>query len=157
MIKIATMSGSIQQNNNTDKALALVLDELNIMQDVEVVEIHLRDMKLAIPGSDMDGSDRVKLQEMIKGVDGVILATPEYHGSFSSLMKLSIENMGYPSAIKGKPVMLLGVASGKIGAVKSLEHLRSVCVHVGALVLPGSISIPNVRSVFDGQTTTGDI
>lgn len=106
-------------------------------------------MKLAIPGSQMDGSDRPHLQEMLRDVDGVIFATHEYHSFLSSLMKLTIENMGGPSALKRLPVGLLGFPGGSIGAVKSLGHLRSVCSHVGALVLPGSISIPNVRSVFD--------
>ena len=151
MIKIATVSGSAQKNNNTEHALALVHNELTKMAEVEVIDIRPKNLKLAIPGMDMDGSDRGKLQAMLKEADGVILATPEYHGSFSSLLKLTIENMGFPSAIKGKPVGLLGVAGGSIGAVKSLEHLRSVCAHVGALVLPGSISIANVRSVFDDE------
>jgi FMN reductase len=66
-------------------------------------------------------------------------------------MKLVIENLGFPSALSGKPVALLGVASGRIGAIKSLEHLRSVCSHVGALVLPNPVSVARVRSVFDEQ------
>ena len=149
LIKIATISGSAREANATEKALALVQDELRKMSRVEVLEIMPRKLRLAIPGSQMDGSDRELLQEELRVADGVILATPEYHGSFSSLMKLTIENMGFPSVLKGLPVGLLGVAGGSIGAVKSLEHLRSVCSHVGALVLPGSTSIANVRSVFD--------
>ena len=149
MITIATISGSAQQNNNTERALALVHDELRKIEDVDFIEVLPRQMKLAIPGSDMDGSDRALLQRTLRDADGIILATPEYHGSFSSLMKMTIENMGYPSALKGKPIGLLGVAGGSIGAVKSLEHLRSVCAHVGGLVLPGAVSIPNIRDVFD--------
>jgi NAD(P)H-dependent FMN reductase len=149
MIQIATISGSAQLNNNTEKALALVHDELNKIEDVNTIQVLPRRMKLAIPGSDMDGSDRRKLQRILRDANGIILTTPEYHGSFSSLMKLTIENMGFPSALKGKPISLLGVAGGSIEAVKSLEHLRSVCSHVGGLVLPGSVSIPNIRSVFD--------
>jgi FMN reductase len=51
----------------------------------------------------------------------------------------------------GKPVALLGVAGGTIGAIKSLEHLRSVVSHVGGIVLPLPISVANVQSVFDSQ------
>ena len=48
---------------------------------------------------------------------------------------------------------LLGVAGGSIGAIKSLEQLRGVCSHVGAIVLPGPISVAHVRSAFneDGE------
>ncbi len=44
---------------------------------------------------------------------------------------------------------LLGVAAGRIGAIKSLEQLRSVCSHVGAIVLPAPVSVAGVRDVFD--------
>jgi NAD(P)H-dependent FMN reductase len=38
-----------------------------------------------------------------------------------------------------------------IGAIKALEHLRSVCSHVGAIVLPGPVSVAGVQQVFDEQ------
>lgn len=30
-----------------------------------------------------------------------------------------------------------------------MEHLRSVCSHVGAIVLPGPVSVAGVQQVFD--------
>lgn len=66
-------------------------------------------------------------------------------------MKLTIENLGFPSPLAGKPVALLGVAAGQIGAIKSLEQLRSVCSHVGALVLPGGVSVARVNQMFDEE------
>ena len=68
------------------------------------------------------------------------------------MTKLIIENLGFPSAIAEKPVALIGVASGRIGAIKSVEHLRSVMSHVGALVVPGGISLAGVQSAFDVET-----
>jgi len=94
---------------------------------------------------------QAKLRELISGATGVILSTPEYHGSFSSVVKLLIENLGFPSALSGKPLGLLGVAAGQIGAIKSLEHLRSVCSHIGAIVLPGPVSVARVQQVFDEE------
>lgn len=151
MIHIVTISGSARPGNYTAKALALVQQELRSHADVEFTAIDPAVLKLAIPGTAMDSSDRDWLRTTVASADGVVLATPEYHGTFSSLMKLVIENLGFPSALSGKPVALLGVASGRIGAIKSLEHLRSVGSHVGALVLPNSVSVALVRSVFDEQ------
>jgi len=79
----------------------------------------------------------------------VVFSTPEYHGSYASAAKLIIENLRFPSVLAGKPVALVGVAAGQIGAIKALEHLRSVLSHVGAIVLPGPVSIAGVRTVFD--------
>ena len=67
------------------------------------------------------------------------------------MIKLVIENLGFPSVLAGKPVALLGVAGGVIGAVKALEHLRSVCSHIGAIVLPGPVSVAGVQKVFDAE------
>ncbi len=151
IMNIVTINGSARPGNYTGKALAVAQDELRQISSVTVTDIEPGTLKLAIPGSTMDGSDSRQFQEMVTAAEGVILATPEYHGSFSSLLKLAIENMNFPSALKKKPVALLGVASGRIGAVKSLEHLRSVCSHVGALVLPRPVSVAGVRTVFDEQ------
>jgi len=148
---IVTISGSARSGNYTGKALALAQDEFAQMNGVTLTAIEPATLNLAIPGSTMDASDSQQFKEMVAAADGIILATPEYHGSFSSLIKLAVENMGFPSALKKKPIALLGVAAGRIGAVKSLEHLRSVCSHVGALVLPGSVSVARVQSVFDEQ------
>jgi FMN reductase len=148
-MNIVTIDGSARRDSYTGKALALARDELRQLKGVTLVAADVASLKLAIPGSTTDASDKGRLQELVAAADGILLATPEYHGSFSSLMKVTIENLGYPSALKGKPVALLGVAAGRIGAVKSLEHLQSVCIHVGALVLPGYVSVAMVRTVFD--------
>ena len=51
---------------------------------------------------------------------------------------------------------MLGVAAGQIGAIKSLEQLRGVCSHVGALVLPGPVSVAGVQGAFDEQGNCTD-
>ena len=51
---------------------------------------------------------------------------------------------------------LLGVAAGAIGAIKALEHLRSMCSHIGAIVLPGPVSIAAVHNVFDAAGNCTD-
>ena len=61
-----------------------------------------------------------------------------------------------PSVLSGKPVALLGVAAGAIGAIKALEHLRSVCSHIGTIVLPGPVSIAAVHTVFDDDGNCTD-
>ena len=149
MIKIATILGTVRPGNYTGKALALVQDELKKNPEIELIEIDPTNLKLAIPGSSMDSSSTEKLKEDVSSATGIIMTTPEYHGSFSCVTKLVIENLGFPSVLAKKPVALLGVAAGQIGAIKSLEQLRSVCSHIGAIVLPGPVSVPNVRSVFD--------
>ncbi len=147
-IRIAVIRGSIRPGNFTSMALDLVADEFR-KQEVSVDVIDPAEMVLSPPGASEDSPDGERVQEIISDATGVVLSTPEYHGSYSSVIKLVVENLGFPSALSGKPIALLGVAAGQIGAVKALEHLRSVCSHIGAIVLPGPVSVAHVQDVFD--------
>jgi len=151
---IAVILGSVRSGNFTAKALQLVVDELKEKEHVHVDYIDPTKLSLPLPGTGGD-SPAKGIQGIVAQSTGVIIATPEYHGSYSSVIKLVIDNLGFPSVLSGKPVALLGVAAGAIGAIKALEHLRSVCSHVGAIVLPGPVSIAGVNKVFNeaGQCT----
>jgi NAD(P)H-dependent FMN reductase len=145
--KIACIVGNRRPDNFTAKSLAIVSTELK-SQGAEVTTFDGRELDLAFPG-DPETEGAKALKKAIEASDAIVFATPEYHGTFSAYAKLIIENLGYPSVLKGKPMALLGVASGRIGAIKSLEALRSTCAHVGAIVMPGAISIAGVRGAFD--------
>jgi len=150
-IHIVLISGSVRPGSYTGKALAFVTDEVRKHPDIVAELIDPAGMHLPLPGTGGNSTDSARLRESVTRATGVVLATPEYHGSFSSVIKLVIENLGFPSALAGKPVALLGVAAGQIGAIKALEGLSSVCTHVGAIALPGAVSVANVNRLFDAE------
>lgn len=147
MQQIICISGTNRPDNYTSRALEVVIDELGL-KGAKPEVFDARKLSLAFPGHPVT-EDGQQLRQSIEGAAGVILATPEYHGSFCAMTKLIIENLGFPSVLSGKPVALLGVAAGRIGAIKSLEQLKGVCSHIGAIVVPGSVSIAGVQNVFD--------
>ncbi len=144
---ILVFGGSRRLQNNTDKALALALDELK-KGDFEITRVHLGDMDLPLPGQPSESKDPDMLKELVTGAAGILIATPEYHGSISSTLKLAIDNLGYPSTFEGKNIAILGVAMGP-SADNALAHLRHILAHVGGEVLPGQASIGSVHKVFD--------
>ena len=147
-IRIAIVKGSVRPGNFTSKAVAYLVDEFEgLGVDVDVIDP--AKWNLTAPGMPAGDSRADELQSRIKDATGVVLATPEYHGTFSSVMKL-------PSVLSGKPIALLGVAAGRIGAIKALEHLRSVASHVGGIVLPGPVSLADVRERFDEEGRIND-
>ncbi len=154
-IRIAIVKGSVRPGNFTSKTVAYLEDEFE-GRGVEVDVIDPAELNLSLPGMPAGDSRADELQSWIREATGVILATPEYHGTFSSVMKLTIENMGFPSVLAGKPIALLGVAAGRIGAIKALEHLRCVASHVGGIVLPGPVSVAGVQGYFDDEGRIND-
>lgn len=157
MESIVSISATSRPSNYTARALAIVNDELGRLVGPPSV-FDCREISLSFPGQTLT-DDAKRLKEAIARAPGVLIGTPEYHGGFSAVAKLVIENLGFPSVLAGKPVALMGVAAGRIGAIKSLEQLRGVCSHVGALVLPGSVSIARVQKVFDedGRCTDPEV
>ena len=150
-IKIVAVIGSVSENSFTRKSLKLAVDEIEKIENVSVDIIDPRDFDLPIPGLGIQNESRNRLQKIIGEADGAILATPEYNGSFSSIIKMTIENLGYPSELAAKPIAILGVASGDMGAIKSIEALRGVCAHIGGIVLPNSTSVAHINEKFDSD------
>jgi len=149
---IVGISGTNRPDNYTSRALEVTLDEIRkVDRDARVELIDGRQLQLGFPGSPPT-EDARRIQTLLREAAGVVLATPEYHGTFAAFTKLIIENLGHPSALRDKPVALLGVAAGRIGAIKSVEHLRSVLAHIGALTVPGSISVAGIQTAFDRIT-----
>ncbi len=150
-IRIVAVLGTARPGNYTSKALALVIDEFRKHDGISLTVIEPATMDLPLPGTDPESADTKALKDAVSNATGIVFSTPEYHGSYSSVAKLVIENLGFPSVLAMKPVALIGVAAGQIGAIKALEHLRSVLSHVGAIVLPGPVSVAGVRNLFDDE------
>ncbi len=147
MTRIVSIIGNCRPDNYTAHATAEVNAALKA-GGASVQVFDGRELDLRFPGQ-FPGADAEPLRQAVKEADGVVLATPEYHGTFSAYTKLIIENLEYPSVLSGKAVALVGVGAGRIGAVKSLEALRSCCAHCGAIVMPHCISIAGVRQAFN--------
>lgn len=144
---ILVFGGSRRPQNNTDKALALALDEL-AKGDFEINRVHLGELDLPLPGQPSDSKDPDMLKQLVTEAAGILIATPEYHGSISSTLKLAIDNLGYPSTFEGKTIAIFGVAMGP-SADNALAHLRQILTHIGGEVLPGQASVGSVHNVFD--------
>ena len=151
--KLVTISGTSRPDNYTFRALGVVNRELTSLGHAPEV-FDARNLNLSFPGF-APTEDAQRLKAAVAEASGIVIATPEYHGTFSAMTKLIIETLGFPSVLAGKPVALVGVAAGRIGAIKTLEHLRGACAHIGAIVLPGAISIAGVRAAFDADGPLG--
>ena len=98
-VRIVSILGTSRPGNFTAKALSLVNDEL-LEAGVDVTTIDPARVELSFPGHPAtDGAKEV--QDAVESATGVIIATPEYHGSFASALKLIIENLGFPSKLSG--------------------------------------------------------
>ncbi|MDE2332942.1 MAG: NAD(P)H-dependent oxidoreductase [Rhodospirillales bacterium] len=74
------------------------------------------------------------LRARIRAADAVLIASPEYNGSFTGVLKNAIDWASRPphQAFAAKPVAIMGASGGSLGTVRSQLHLRDVLTMLDA-------------------------
>jgi NAD(P)H-dependent FMN reductase len=86
----------------------------------------------------------------LRAADGMILGSPEIHGSVSGVLKNALD-LASSDEFEGKMVGLVGVAGGRMGATETLSHLRTIGRSLHAWVVPTQASIGNSDDAFDSR------
>ena len=154
-VKIVAICGSLRNGSYTRMALSIALRGAK-EAGAEVELLDLRDYQLVFCGSNVDESgnaiqypeDVIRLRDKVKGAQGIILGTPEYHASYSGVLKNALDLMS-TEQFEGKLVGLVGVSAGALGANTAINSLRSVGRSLHAWVVPEQVSIPFVDNLFD--------
>jgi chromate reductase len=79
------------------------------------------------------------LKQALARADGVIIVTPEYGYSIPGVLKNALDWASRPtgrSALRGKPVAIMGASIGRSGTMRAQLHLRQVLLHMGAITIP---------------------
>ena len=97
-----------------------------------------------------------KLQdEQIIPADKWIFVSPEYNGSYSGIGKVFIDALSirkYAQTFKGKKLALVGVATGRAGNLRGLDHLTTSLNYLGMHVYPNRLPLAKISDhmVDDG-------
>jgi NAD(P)H-dependent FMN reductase len=149
-LHVAALCGSLRSTGYTRLALEIALSGAREL-GAETHFIDLKDYELAF----CDGRDKDeypegvhRLRADVKRNQGILIGTPEYHGSFSGVLKNALDLMGFDE-FEGQMWGLIGVAGGSLGAVNALNSLRDVGRSVHAWVVPEQVSISRVWEAFD--------
>ncbi|RYG71062.1 NADPH-dependent oxidoreductase [bacterium] len=149
---VVGICGSLSADSSTRRVLTLAL-EAAAAAGASTELLDLRDFHLPFAESGFDPDaypDVARFNQIVRESDGLIWATPEYHGSFSGVLKNALDLGSFPE-YKGKVVALLGVAAGQIGAINALSHLRTVGRQLHLWVLPAQVSIARAYAAFDEE------
>ena len=156
-IHVAGISGSLRAGSYTRRSVESAL--LGAAESgAETRLIDLNDYNLVFrAGKDEAGfpPDVARLREEVKQADGIILGTPEYHGSLSGVLKNALDLMGFDE-FEGKMIGLVGVSGGRMGAFDALNTLRNIGRALHAWVIPEQASVPEAWKVFTGDGRIAD-
>jgi NAD(P)H-dependent FMN reductase len=150
MTRVVAVCGSLREQSRTRQALEVALKGASATgAETELIDLREFDLPLLDADCDVQG-DSEQLTDRIDAADAILLGTPMYHGSYSSIIKTALDYCGFEE-FENKTVGLLAVSGGSF-PVAALEHLRSVCRALNAWVLPHQAAVPNAGSALeDGE------
>jgi len=93
-------------------------------------------------------------EESLMISDKFFIVSPEYNGSIPGVLKLFIDACSiyeYATTFKGKKAGLVGVASGRAGNLRGMDHLTGILNHVGTQVMPSKLPISSIGDVTNDK------
>jgi len=154
-VRIAGISGSRRAGSYTRMAVgAALLGATESGAEVELIDLRAYELPFA-DGGDSTAPDLERLRASVKQADGVILGTPEYHGSVSGVLKNALDLMGFEE-FEGKMVGLVGVSGGVMGAFNALNELRNIGRALHAWVVPEQAAVAEVWKAFEKSGAVKD-
>ncbi|AJY77027.1 NADPH-dependent FMN reductase [Paenibacillus beijingensis] len=140
-MNIVIIAGS-NRKGATSTRLAEYVEGLIKEQHANVKLFDLYRSPVPFYSTDQPYSDHAALKELKQAVlnaDGIILATPEYHGSISGVLKNALDHLSQEH-FGNKPVLSMSSSGGAVG-VSSLQQLQAIVRNLHGINMPEWISI----------------
>lgn len=148
-MQIIGISGSLRPHSRTHHALHIVLQKLQ-EKGVKIELLDVKDLNLPFCNGEInypEFPDVEKLRQAVAASQGIVFASPEYHGTISGVLKNAIDLLDQ-SHLEGKVVGLISILGGAQSAA-SLDTLRAICRQLHAWTIPEQVIIANSDNAFD--------
>jgi NAD(P)H-dependent FMN reductase len=149
-VRVVGLSGSLRSPSATRMAVQYALKGAE-EEGAKVEVLDLAAYNLPYWGLEREEGNIKAVERFrndLRASDGIILGTPEMHGSVSGVLKNALDLAG-TEEFEGKMVGLIGMAGGRMGAIEALSHLRSIGRSLHAWVVPTQVSIGDSAQVFN--------
>jgi chromate reductase len=159
VIRILAFSGSTRDGSYNKKLLKIAVDGAR-KAGAEVTELDLRDIPMPLYDGDLEINKGIpvnglKFCDLLLEHDGFLIASPEYNGAFSAVLKNALDWASRPQEGKpslhcyiGKIASIMSASDGYFGGVRGLNHLRILLLQLGVTVLPSQVMIPKGQKAF---------
>ncbi len=92
-----------------------------------------------------------QISEKLQNADAVVLCSPEYHGSYSGVIKNAIDH--FWKEFQRKPMGVVATGSGRFGGVNASTEMQLLILSLGAFPMPFKLLVPYIQKIFneDGE------
>ncbi len=151
---IVGLGGTMRPGSSTERLLRAVLAEVVVAGGrCVMLDGAALDLPLFAPHRPERSALAMEMVEMIRLADGIVVASPGYHGTISGHMKNALDYIedlskdGRPY-LEGRAVGCCAVAAGWQASVTTLAALRSVVHALRGWPTPMGITVNSAETVF---------
>lgn len=168
MVKVLAFAGS-SRRESLNKKLVRVAAAGAEDAGAQVKVIDLADYPMPLFNKDLEAEEGMPksaqaFKQALIDHDGFLIASPEYNGAFSPLLKNALdwasraESTDEPpyAAYMGKVAAVMAASPGGLGGIRGLVHLRILLANLQVLVLPGQQTLGQAFKAFDEQGGLAD-
>lgn len=149
---ILAFAGSIRQDSVNKRLAKIALHEAE-KAGADITWVDLAEYQMPLYCQDYETEhgvpdSAVALKELMKSHNGFLIASPEYNGSLTGIMKNTIDWMSRPysddprmACFDGKVAGLMAASPGGLGGLRGLSHLRTILAGIGTFVLPNHVAV----------------
>ena len=161
--RVLVFAGSTR-GDSVNRKLAKIAAKYLQEAGVPTTLVELRDYPMPIYDGDLEGegvpAKVTAFQELMRAHDALVIASPEFNGSFSALLKNLIDWVSRPIAgegptalFRGKIAALLSASPGRGGGGRGLRHLRELLEMIGVTVMTNQLAVAKSADAFteDGE------
>lgn len=130
----------------------------------KVTLVEPNDYEMPLYNGDIEANEGLppaatELQHLFAAHDGFLLASPEYNGFLTPLVKNTLDWVSCPMAdgsgrfgtafMEGKPAGIASASPGALGGIRSLQLTRQYLSNLGFLVVPEQVGVSGAKAAFD--------
>ena len=153
MNKIIILSSTNRPNSNTlkvSKIYGKILADAGVDYQIFDLQALPRDIAFSESFGNRSSEYDTLLNNEIRPFNKFIIVMPEYNGSFPGILKTFIDSL-HPKDWANKKVCLVGVADGRAGNLRGMEHLTGILHYLKMHVFYNKLPISMVNKLFDEQ------
>ncbi len=164
-MKLLVFAGSTRPQS-FNRRLAAVAAQAGRAAGAQVTLLELADFDIPIYHAELEARgtppDVLRLKEAMDTHPAWIIATPEYNGSYTGLLKNTLDWASSPVAghpvfadgarpFGGKVVGMLSASNGALGGLRAQSHLAPLLLNLGCWLAPRQYALGRAASAFDEQ------
>ncbi|MBK8520367.1 MAG: NAD(P)H-dependent oxidoreductase [Chitinophagaceae bacterium] len=143
---VTIISGTNRKHSNTSK-IAREYQLILLEKGIKAVILSLEDLDLVQYNPAFETIEN----EILIPATHFIIISPEYNGSFPGVLKMLFDTSRSHEIWFHKKALLTGVASGRAGNLRGMDHLADVLNYMKITVHPNKLPISAVNNVVNSD------